>query len=94
MSFIESYKESHQHPFNQATHVIGIPTILASLLVMFFDWKLGALLFIVGWFFQFLGHLVEGKKPSFFSNPIYLLVGPWWWLKKVFLGSTSKRADR
>lgn len=33
-------------------------------------------IFVVAWIFQFIGHKVEGKKPSFFEDLQYLLVGP------------------
>jgi uncharacterized membrane protein YGL010W len=33
-------------------------------------------LFIVGWVFQFVGHLYEGRKPAFVDDLIGLLVGP------------------
>lgn len=80
---IENYKRSHTHPFNHAMHAIGIPMILVSLPWLFFDWKVGLILFGVGWGFQFLGHAVEGKPPAFFSNPAYLLIGPIWLAKKI-----------
>lgn len=35
-------------------------------------------LFIIAWIFQFIGHKIEGKKPSFFTNLIFLLIGPVW----------------
>ena len=35
-------------------------------------------LFLLGWIFQFIGHRLEGNKPSFFSELKYLLVGPMW----------------
>ncbi|MDB1125750.1 Mpo1 family 2-hydroxy fatty acid dioxygenase [Vibrio algarum] len=35
-------------------------------------------LFIVLWVFQFIGHKVEGKKPSFFDDIQFLLIGPIW----------------
>ncbi|WP_100657411.1 DUF962 domain-containing protein [Alteromonas flava] len=38
-------------------------------------------LFVVMWILQFVGHKVEGKKPSFFEDLRFLLVGPaWWWV--------------
>jgi len=37
-------------------------------------------LFVVMWILQFVGHHIEGKKPSFFKDIQYLLIGPaWWW---------------
>ena len=36
----------------------------------------GALLFLVGWAFQFLGHHWEGRKPAFIDDMKSLLVGP------------------
>jgi uncharacterized membrane protein YGL010W len=33
-------------------------------------------IFVVGWIFQFVGHKLEGKKPSFFEDIQYLWVGP------------------
>lgn len=33
-------------------------------------------LFVVGWIFQFIGHKIEGRKPSFFEDLQYLYVGP------------------
>ncbi len=33
-------------------------------------------IFVIAWIFQFVGHKVEGRKPSFFEDLQYLLVGP------------------
>ena len=41
--------------------------------------------FVVSWIFQFIGHNIEGKKPSFFEDLQYLLVGPLFVLSKLFL---------
>ena len=41
-------------------------------------------IFVVAWIFQFIGHHLEGKKPSFFEDLQYLLVGPLFVLSKVF----------
>ncbi|AAO07035.1 TPA: DUF962 domain-containing protein [Vibrio vulnificus] len=35
-------------------------------------------LFVVLWIFQFVGHKIEGKKPSFFEDLKFLLIGPVW----------------
>ena len=41
-------------------------------------------IFVVAWIFQFIGHQLEGKKPSFFEDLQYLLVGPLFVLSKAF----------
>lgn len=33
-------------------------------------------LFVIAWIGQFIGHRIEGKKPSFFEDIQYLWVGP------------------
>lgn len=42
------------------------------------------ILFVVAWIGQFYGHKVEGKKPSFFKDLQFLLVGPIWLLNFVY----------
>lgn len=41
--------------------------------------------FVIAWIFQFIGHRLEGKKPSFFEDVQYLWVGPLFVLSKLFL---------
>lgn len=82
-SFIENYKAKHQHPLNKLTHAVGIPLIVMSLPLFFFNWRWALGVFVVGWAFQFLGHIIEGNQPAFFRNPVYLLVGPWWLLRRA-----------
>lgn len=36
------------------------------------------ILFVLAWIGQFYGHKVEGKKPSFFKDLQFLLIGPLW----------------
>ncbi len=36
------------------------------------------IIFAVAWIGQFWGHKVEGKKPSFFKDIFFLLIGPLW----------------
>lgn len=40
--------------------------------------------FIGAWILQFIGHKIEGKKPSFFEDIQYLWVGPLFVLSKLF----------
>ena len=44
-------------------------------------WQFSLALFVVMWILQFIGHHIEGKKPSFLADLRFLLVGPaWWWV--------------
>lgn len=83
MSFIDEYKSKHRHPLNKLSHSIGIPMIVISLPLFFFSWRWALVLFVIGWVFQFIGHMIEGNQPAFFRNPVYLLVGPWWLVRRV-----------
>jgi uncharacterized membrane protein YGL010W len=40
-------------------------------------------IFIVAWIGQAYGHKLEGKKPSFFKDLAFLLIGPLWILRKA-----------
>lgn len=82
-SLLANYKAKHQHPLNRLTHSIGIPMIVVSLPLVFFNWRWALGLFILGWIFQFVGHAIEGNQPAFFKNPVYLLVGPLWLLRRA-----------
>ncbi len=44
-------------------------------------------LFILAWIGQFYGHKVEGKKPSFFKDLQFLLIGPAWVFEKINLSN-------
>jgi uncharacterized membrane protein YGL010W len=81
MSSLSNYKSKHQHPINRLTHTIGIPLILISLPLFIWNWRWALVLFILGWILQFLGHAIE-TQPAFFKNPIYLLVGPYWLVRR------------
>ena len=82
-SFVDNYKAKHRHPLNKLSHSIGIPIIFVSLPLFFFSWRWALAVFIVGWVFQFIGHVIEGNQPAFFGNPLYLPVGPWWLLRRA-----------
>lgn len=47
-------------------------------------WAVCATLFIVAWIGQFVGHHVEGKRPSFFKDLQFLMIGPLWLMSFVF----------
>jgi len=87
--WIAQYATSHQHPVNRMCHTVGIPLIVASLLLFGVSiwvaglWKLALVLFVAGWTFQFIGHAFEGKPPEFFSDWRFLFVGLRWWVAKL-----------
>ena len=83
MSFMEDYKAKHRHPLNRLTHTIGIPAIVVSLPLFFFNWRWALALFIGGWVLQFVGHAIEGNQPAFFRHPVYLLIGPLWVVRRA-----------
>lgn len=41
-------------------------------------------IFLVAWIGQFVGHHIEGARPSFFKDIQFLLIGPLWLLAHVF----------
>lgn len=41
-------------------------------------------IFIVAWVGQFIGHNIEGKKPSFFKDLQFLMIGPIWLLSFIY----------
>jgi uncharacterized membrane protein YGL010W len=92
---LERYKGDHRDPRNQATHMIGIPMILASLPAMasIVAFPVGATLFTVGWGFQFLGHWFEGNDPAFLSDRRSLIIGALWWAQKSGLVDLITDAD-
>lgn len=87
--WISRYEQSHRHPVNRFCHLVGIPMIVVSLVLIpvaiFVKnlWLLVIALFVVGWVFQFVGHVFEKKPPEFFSDWRFLLVGLRWWSYKV-----------
>ena len=69
---LDGWLARHQHPFNLAIHLIGIPVAVAGIPLLFFYpwWGVGALVF--GYFLQWVGHSVEGND-----------VGEWAGIKRL-----------
>jgi uncharacterized membrane protein YGL010W len=42
------------------------------------------IVFVLAWIGQLIGHVIEGKKPSFFEDVKFLMVGPAWLLGFVY----------
>lgn len=43
-------------------------------------WQVSLVIFVLAWIGQFIGHKIEGKKPSFLDDVKFLLIGPIWLL--------------
>ena len=50
----------------------------------FFLFIISITVFIFAWILQFLGHKIEGKKPSFFKDLQFLLIGPAWIISFIY----------
>ena len=70
----------------------ALPLLLAMLLsVAVIDrsaigpvWRVSAVLFVAAWTGQFIGHRIEGRRPSFFKDLQFLMIGPLWLLADVY----------
>jgi hypothetical protein len=62
---LRNWRERHQHPFNFWVHMLGIPLVVAGVVLLFAlpweDWYWGVGAFVLGYFCQWLGHQVEGN---------------------------------
>lgn len=47
-------------------------------------WMVSIVIFVLAWIGQFYGHKVEGKKPSFFKDVQFLLIGPAWLMHFIY----------
>lgn len=56
-----------------AVHAMGAQVLPISIAI-----------FVLAWIAQFIGHKIEGKKPSFFEDLQYLWVGPLFVVSKLY----------
>jgi uncharacterized membrane protein YGL010W len=47
-------------------------------------WAASLAIFVGAWIGQFVGHRIEGRKPSFFKDLQFLLIGPLWLLAHLY----------
>jgi len=87
---LEEYDRDHQHPLNRALHVVGITLIGGSVVTVWFAPPAGVGMFAAGWAAQFVGHAIEGKKPSFTRDRRFMAIGALWYAREV--GSLVARA--
>ena len=55
--------------------------------------EISLVVFIAAWVGQLVGHKIEGKRPSFFEDVRFLLIGPLWVLVH-FYESVGLRPDK
>ncbi len=82
--------------YQNASRSLGFGMLVVFLLLGALTWALhqwlgtrqllfGAIaVFVVAWIAQFVGHKIEGQKPSFLTDLVYLLIGPAWVLSKLY----------
>jgi len=47
-------------------------------------WGISLIIFAIAWTGQFWGHKIEGKKPSFFKDLQFLMIGPAWLMHFIY----------
>jgi uncharacterized membrane protein YGL010W len=47
-------------------------------------WSVCLIAFVIAWIGQFIGHAIEGKRPSFFKDVQFLMIGPLWLLADAY----------
>lgn len=47
-------------------------------------WQISLLIFATAWIGQFIGHKIEGAKPSFLEDLQFLMIGPAWLMGFVY----------
>jgi uncharacterized membrane protein YGL010W len=47
-------------------------------------WLTCLTIFVIAWIGQFVGHSIEGTRPSFFKDVEFLLIGPVWLVSHIY----------
>jgi hypothetical protein len=84
MSLYSIYDGKHNHPVNRALHLIAIPLGFSALITVWWHWKIALLQIPAAFALAWLGHLIEGNKPAFLTNPVQVLVAPLWMARRMF----------
>ena len=69
-----------------AIGMLGVSAVLVYPLTLLGAHALAtaAVVFVLAWIGQFVGHRIEGRKPSFLEDVRFLLVGPAWLLGNLY----------
>ena len=71
-------------PLRKLGHISLVACYMLTLYLAIPLWIFSAVLFSMAWVFQFIGHKIEGEKPSFVEDLLFLLVGPAWLLGFIY----------
>ena len=64
--------------------LFGVAMIESAAPFGFNLWQVSLTLFVLAWVVQFIGHKIEGEKPSFIDDIQFLLIGPAWLMHFIF----------
>lgn len=82
------YYVSLSIPLSIGMMIFGVLCLLLANLIVQLNigplWMVSLIIFALAWVGQFYGHKVEGKKPSFFKDVQFLLIGPAWLMHFVY----------
>jgi len=81
--------------FIRLSQPIALGMIVVSVLMLWFvklsyqefgadTWIFFVAVFVLSWIGQFIGHKIEGAKPSFFDDLKFLMIGPAWLLHFIY----------
>ncbi len=86
VAFVWYYRQSRRLGLAMALAFV-ILALITEVLFRYFGTRglvfLAIIVFVAAWIGQFIGHRIEGRKPSFFTDLFYLLVGPAWLMGKT-----------
>jgi hypothetical protein len=92
MGLYSFYDGKHNHPLNRLLHMIAIPLGFSSLITVWWHWKIALLQIPVAFALAWLGHLIEGNKPAFMTNPTHVFIAPLWMARRLFGKGADKTA--
>jgi hypothetical protein len=89
------YEGAHTHPVNRALHMIAIPVGFSSLVWFWYrHWIIGVAVIPSAFALAWLGHVIEGNKPAFLTNPVHVLVAPLWLVRRIVGRSDKQKAHK
>ena len=75
-----------------AIPLLFIATIIANHVSVAAVWMITALLTIIGWALQIIGHqFFEQRRPALLDNPIHMLISPMYLFAKLFVALGFRR---